>query len=107
VTGQHLGQAEYMAPEYITGFILDARTDIYALGILIFELLTGQPPFVGSTPAIIGKHLHSPPFPPSDLSMHNVPAWLDALVLRMLQKDPADRPQTIMEVVEVFAANQQ
>ncbi len=102
-TGQRLGDAEYMAPEYITGFELDARTDIYALGILIFEMLTGQPPFVGSMPRVIHKHLNEPPIKPSELSMHEVPGWLDQLVVDMLQKEPGDRPQKALEVVDRIA----
>ncbi len=101
--GQKLGQAEYMAPEYIEESILDARSDLYGLGILIFELLTGQPPFVGNARKVMLKHMSDPPMPPSHLSMKTIPPWLDALVLQLLEKDPNKRPRNAMAVADVLS----
>lgn len=100
--GQKLGQAEYWAPEYIEEGVLDARSDLYGLGILTFELLTGQPPFVGNARKVMLKHLQDPPVPPSHLSMKEIPPWLDALVLQLLEKDPDKRPRNAMAVADVF-----
>ncbi len=90
--GERLGRFEYMAPEYIEDDLQDVRTDLYALGIVLFEMLTGQPPFVGRPGEIMRKHLREAPWMPSDLSEQHVPAWLDRLVVALLAKDPDRRP---------------
>ncbi len=93
--GERLGRCEYMAPEYIEDQTVDARTDLYVLGILIFEMLTGQPPFVGRSVQVMQKQVEEAPYAPSELAAEvEVPPWLDALVLALLEKDPAARPQS-------------
>lgn len=89
---ERLGRTEYWAPEYVSDKALDERTDLYALGILLFEMATGQPPFVGSTLAVMNKHVTAPAPAPSTLSERPVPPWFDELVLALLAKDPRHRP---------------
>jgi serine/threonine-protein kinase len=91
--GQRLGDPAYMAPEYIQTFASDKRTDLYALGILLYELLTGDPPFTGKPFLVLDAHASTVPDPPSSkVPDAGVPAWLDAVVLALLEKDPAARP---------------
>ena len=85
------GSIPYVAPEQARGDAIDSRTDVYALGCVLVAALTGQPPFDGgSGAATIGQHLHRPPPRPSD-TVAEVPPALDAVVLRMLAKEPAER----------------
>lgn len=99
--GERLGRCEYMAPEYVEDQVIDARTDLYALGIVLFEMLTGQPPFVGRSVQVMAKHVEEEPFPPSELAAElEVPGWLDTIVLALLAKDPDARPQSAAEVAE-------
>lgn len=103
--GERLGRCEYMAPEYIEDQIVDARTDLYVLGILIFEMLTGQPPFVGRSVQVMTKQVEEAPYAPSELAAEvEVPAWLDALVLALLEKDPNARPQSGAAVAQALRA---
>jgi serine/threonine-protein kinase len=102
--GELLGRPEYMAPEYIEEMVLDARTDLYVLGVILFEMLAGQPPFVGTPLHIHAKHVGEKPRAPSDLTEREVPPWLDALILALLAKDPAERPQTGAEVARRLRA---
>jgi serine/threonine protein kinase len=93
------GTPSYMSPEQCRGVgAIDPCTDIYSLGCVLFEMVCGRPPFVGmSTEDIIGAHLQVPP--PSLLDFApNAPPALAALVARMLEKQPAARPQTMMAV---------
>jgi serine/threonine protein kinase/predicted ATPase len=90
------GTPLYMAPEQIRGEPLDARADLYALGCILYELLTGRPPFVGrSAGELLRKHLEDEPIPPSRLApeveAHPDGPRLDALVLRLLAKSPRER----------------
>jgi serine/threonine protein kinase len=89
--GQRLGDPAYMAPEYVEAFHCDARSDLYALGALLYELLTGDPPFLGPAIEVLDAHVFQAPEPPS-ARIPGVPEWLDALVLALLSKSPADRP---------------
>jgi serine/threonine protein kinase len=99
-----LGSAPYMAPEVARGGQADARSDIYSLGCLLYELLTGRPPFTGElAAAIMHQHNLSSPRPPRELGPDTPPA-LDALVMRMLAKRPSARPQTADEVVSALGA---
>ena len=102
--GQRLGQVEYMAPEYIEHFVLNAKTDLYALGILLFEMLCGQPPFVGRQRDVMLKQINEAPYAPSELSEKKVPGWLDRLVGDLLAKDPEDRPATALTVAKALYA---
>ncbi len=91
------GTAAYLAPEATRGDRVDPRADLYALGCVIYELLTGRPPFVGSSEsAVLRAHLTEPPLPPSRLNPA-VPAKLERLVLTLLEKDPGLRPSTAGE----------
>jgi serine/threonine-protein kinase len=104
--GQRLGQVEYMAPEYIEHFVLNAKTDLYALGILLFEMLCGQPPFVGRQRDVMMKQIKEQPWAPSELSEKKVPGWLDALVGALLDKDPDQRPASALQVAKALYARQ-
>ncbi len=102
-TASVLGTAPYMAPEQAMGHPADARSDIYALGCVLYEMLTGKPPFMGEVAAaVLHQHVRVAPKPPRELNP-SIPPALDALVLQMLAKDPADRPQTPGEVRDRLA----
>ncbi|MEV0536542.1 protein kinase [Kitasatospora sp. NPDC050463] len=91
-TASVLGTAAYLSPEQATASELDGRTDLYAVGCVLTEMLTGATPFTAETPvAIAFKHVSEAPLPPS-ARRAGVPAALDAVVLRLLAKNPADRP---------------
>ena len=95
--GDLLGTPQYMAPEQIRGEKVDARTDVYALGAMLYEMVTGRLPFEGpSLMAILSKHLTELPVPPhvrrADLG---IPLPLSATIMDALQKDPAIRPVTM------------
>jgi serine/threonine protein kinase len=100
--GQRLGRCEYMAPEYIEAYTLDGKTDLYVLGVMLFEMLTGQPPFVGRSVAVMDKHLNETPWAPSEMSEHDVPPWLDDLILALLAKKPEERPNDARDVALAF-----
>ena len=94
MTGQPIGTPHYMAPEQIRDDTVDARSDLYALGCVLWELVTGERPFDAATPAdVIARQLYQPPFGPS-ITQQDIPAWFDEAVLACLQKDPNDRPST-------------
>src|SRR5262245_16200517 len=96
--GMMLGTALYMAPEQALGRPADARSDLYALGALLYEMVTGRPPFAGDDAlAVISQHLNTPPIPPS-LANPEVPAAIEALVLQLLAKVPDERPASAAEV---------
>ncbi|MBI2570321.1 MAG: tetratricopeptide repeat protein [Candidatus Schekmanbacteria bacterium] len=86
-----VGTPAYMAPEQIRGELVDARADLYALGCILYEVITGRLPFIArSAYDLLDLHLHAPPIPPSRLTA-GIPESLDALVLRLLAKDPRHR----------------
>jgi tetratricopeptide (TPR) repeat protein len=84
------GTIEYMAPEQIRGAWVDARADLYSLGCLLYELVAGRPPFVGSPARVVRGHLREAPEPPGRRA-EGLDQRLDALILRLLVKDPAER----------------
>jgi eukaryotic-like serine/threonine-protein kinase len=93
------GTAAYIAPEYLLGTIADERADLYSLGVLIYELLCGAPPFLaGDVSAIVVRHLYTPPAAPSRIRP-DVPDALDELVLALLRKDPSGRPRVASQVL--------
>jgi eukaryotic-like serine/threonine-protein kinase len=99
--GQIIGTPEYMSPEQGAGQAVDLRTDIYALGIILYELVTGELPFKAkSFGELILKHMTVPPRRPSSVPKlpHVVPPALDDLIIDLLAKSPDDRPQTMAEV---------
>src|SRR6059058_2924637 len=92
--GSIIGTAQYLSPEQARGSPVDQTSDLYSVGVVLYELLTGQVPFTGETPLEIAmKHLSEVPKPPSELRPE-VPHDLDLVVLRALAKDPADRYPT-------------
>jgi serine/threonine-protein kinase len=98
-SGAPVGTPLYMAPEQWSADECDERTDIYSLGIILFQLITGEPPFKGSSvPSIMKQHLNDPPPAFSSYGVH-VSSSLEALVRRMLEKAPEDRPQTVESVL--------
>jgi serine/threonine protein kinase/Tol biopolymer transport system component len=97
-TGMILGTVPYMAPEQLEGRSADERTDIFAFGVVLYEMLTGRRAFDGNSSAVIlGKILHSEPLKPSAIE-RLTPASLDELVLRCLAKDPNQRWQSFSDV---------
>lgn len=90
-TGLPVGTPEYMAPEQLRGLPLDARTDVYALGMVLYELLSGVLPFAGGTPYDIAVNVITAPLPPASTHNPSIPPALDRVVLRALARDPADR----------------
>ncbi len=99
-TSSVLGTPTYLSPEQAQGQPVDARSDIYSLGILLYELLVGRPPFTGDSPvAIAYKQVNETPVPPSQLNP-DVPPRLDAVVMKALAKNPANRYQTAESLYE-------
>src|SRR5216117_2869464 len=95
--GSIIGTAQYLSPEQARGAPVDQRSDIYSVGIVLYEMLTGSVPFTGDTPLEIAmKHLSATPMPPSE-KREEVPHELDSIVLRALAKDPADRYRSAEE----------
>src|SRR5207244_12055690 len=89
--GSIVGTAQYLSPEQARGAPVDPRSDLYSLGIVLYEMLTGQVPFTGDAPVEIAmKHLSAIPDPPSKLR-EGVPHDLDAVVMRALSKEPDQR----------------
>ncbi len=104
VDGNTLGTLLYMAPEQIRGDFVDARADLYALGCILYECVTGLPPFVGgSDKAIRRRHLHSPPPPPSEILGEELPERLEWLILGLLEKHPQDRLGYAEDVARVLS----
>jgi serine/threonine protein kinase len=96
-TSTIVGTAQYFSPEQARGEAVDARTDLYSTGIVLFEMLTAQAPFTGDNPvAVAYQHVNQQPLPPSALNPRVSPA-LDAVVLRAMAKDRFDRFQTAGE----------
>jgi serine/threonine-protein kinase len=97
-TSSVIGTPTYLSPEQAQGQTVDARSDLYSLGCVLYELLAGRPPFTGDTPvAIAYKQVNETPVPPS---AHNpdIPPRLDAVVMKCLAKNPANRYQTAEEL---------
>jgi serine/threonine protein kinase len=97
-TAQVIGTAQYLSPEQARGERVDARSDLYSTGCLLYELLTGRPPFTGDSPvAIAYQHVRENPVPPSRVDPE-IPAWADSIVLKAMAKDPGDRYQSAGEM---------
>ncbi len=97
-TGSIVGTAQYLSPEQARGGEVDPRSDLYSLGVVLYELVTGKTPFDGETPVEIAmKHLSNTPEPPSELR-GDIPPELDMVVLRALAKNPDDRYQSADEM---------
>ena len=100
--GLMVGTVAYMPPEQALGGEVTPQADLYSLGAMLYELVTGKPPFAGDSPtAIISQHINTPPVAPSWHSEH-CPPDLEALILKLLAKVPADRPASATEVLEAL-----
>jgi tRNA A-37 threonylcarbamoyl transferase component Bud32 len=96
--GAVIGTATYLSPEQAQGYVVDARSDLYSLGMVLYEMLTGRAPFRGDTPLTVAvKQQHETPPPPSTVNPA-VPAQLDAVVARAMSLDPADRQRSAGEL---------
>jgi serine/threonine protein kinase len=97
-TAAVIGTAQYLSPEQARGEKVDARSDVYSLGCVLYEILTGEPPFVGDSPvAVAYQHVREDPVPPSQ--RHNgIAPELDAVVLKALAKNPDNRYQSAAEM---------
>ncbi len=99
-----VGTPEYMAPEQIMGEALDGRTDLYALGVLLYELFTGRRPFSGpNAVTVIYKQMEEDPTPPGQLAK-DLPVAVEKLILRAMAKDPAERYASAVEMREAIEA---
>ncbi|MBV8541056.1 MAG: Stk1 family PASTA domain-containing Ser/Thr kinase [Pseudonocardiales bacterium] len=97
-TAAVVGTAQYLSPEQARGEPVDARSDVYAAGCVLYELITGDPPFTGDSPvAVAYQHVREDPSPPSRQNP-GVPAALDAVVLKAMSKNPANRYQSAAEM---------
>ncbi|MFI6486995.1 protein kinase [Streptomyces sp. NPDC050564] len=97
-TGMVMGTPQYLSPEQALGKAVDHRSDLYATGCLLYELLALRPPFTGETPlSVVYQHVQDTPVPPSEVS-DAAPPELDGLVMRALAKEPDDRFQTAEEM---------
>jgi class 3 adenylate cyclase len=104
MAGMMVGTAGYMPPEQAMGGDTTFASDLYALGCVLYEMITGRPPFVGDdTVAVISQHVNTPPVSPT---WHNAecPPGLEALILRLLEKDPKQRPGGAAEVREALGS---
>jgi predicted ATPase len=102
--GAFVGTVFYIAPEQALGREIDTRADLYALGVLLYELTTRQLPFSADDPfAIITQHLHAPPVPPIARNPE-IPGALNQLILSLLAKEPADRPASAADVLASLQA---
>ena len=101
-TGAAIGTAEYMSPEQGKGLWLDHRSDLYSLGIILYEMLTGVPPFSGQNPiSVIMKHIRESPPPMGEINI-GTPEQTQQIVLKLLAKERVDRFQSAEEVVQAL-----
>ena len=101
-----MGTPVYMSPEQCAAKSLDARSDIYSLGVIAYQMLAGEPPFAGNTGSVIREHLELPP-PPLRERSKKIPGRVAEIVMGALAKDPADRPQTASAFANALRAQSQ
>lgn len=99
--GLRVGTPLFMAPEYIEGKPADHRVDLYALGVVLYMLVAGRAPFLGSGYTLLHRAVTEEPPPPSELAP-GCPSWLDAIILRLMDKDPDKRLQSAEEVLSLL-----
>ena len=98
IQGEIAGSVSYMAPEQALGQETSPQTDLYALGVMLYEMCTGKLPFAGDNPlSIISQHINVPVVAPSRIASE-IPAEIDDLILRLMSKSPSDRPSSAQEV---------
>lgn len=103
-TGLIMGTPEYMAPEQVAGKHVDERTDIYALGVMLFEMLTGRLPFTGDSAIAVGfQQMKDPPPAPRSINPQ-IPESVERIILKALEKNPIHRYRTASEIRNEFAA---
>jgi serine/threonine-protein kinase len=103
-TGRAMGTPHYMSPEQAMGRLLDGRSDVYALGVLLYEMLAGDPPFDGPDSYSVGyKHVHEAPVP-IEVASPGVPPALAAVVMRCLAKSAAERYQRASDLADALIA---
>jgi serine/threonine-protein kinase len=100
MTGARVGTPIYMSPEQARGLKIDHRSDIYSLGLVFYEMLTGQTAFKGGYEAIVHQQIFQTPPPPRQLNL-SIPKAIDALIMKMIAKDPNERPK-LTEVLEIL-----
>jgi serine/threonine-protein kinase len=98
-TNKVMGSAHYFSPEQAKGTFVDARTDIYSMGVVIYEMVTGRVPFDAESPVSVAlKHLQEPVLPPKHLN-NNIPEGLNNLILKAMEKEPVGRYQNIKDML--------
>ena len=100
-TGTLVGTVAYLSPEQIASRAFDGRSDIYSLGVVLYECLVGEPPFTGEVQSILYRIVHEIPQPPRGLGAE-IREELQDIILRCLEKDPAKRPQKAGQVAEAL-----
>lgn len=99
-TGAVMGTATYIPPEQAQGLVVDGRSDVYSLGVVLYEMLVGKVPFTGDNPLSIAyKHVREEPVRPREI-VPSIPEGLEAIVLKAMSKDPAERYQSAIEMRE-------
>ena len=94
-----VGTVSYMPPEQAMGGETTPKADLYSLGAMLYEMVTGRPPFLGDdSVAIIGQHINTPPVAPT-WHRSDCPRPLEALIMRLLAKDPSERPESASDVL--------
>jgi len=102
--GMMVGTVTYMPPEQAMGGKVTAKADLYSLGAMLYEMVTGRPPFVGDDSiAIIGQHINTPPVSPT-WHRADLPPALETLILQLLEKDPEKRPESATVVLQALEA---
>jgi tetratricopeptide (TPR) repeat protein len=103
-SGMMVGTVTYMPPEQAMGGKVTAKADLYSLGAMLYEMVTGRPPFVGDdSVAIIGQHINTPPVSPT-WHRADLPPALETLILQLLEKDPEKRPESAAVVLQALEA---